>query len=74
LWKEGVGAAAGDAGMGNMPGMTGMQGMGVRSDSLMPMMRVHLDSLAAISPQVAAGMLSMHEAMASRMLDAMGRT
>ena len=58
-------------GMGNMPGMTGMQGMGRRSDSLMPMMRVHLDSLAAIS-QFAAGMLSMHEAMSSRMLDAMG--
>ena len=59
-------------GMGKMPGMTGMQGMGMRSDSLMPMMRAHLDSLAAISPQFAAGMLSMHEAMASRMLDAMG--
>jgi len=58
-------------GMGNMPGMTGMQGMGRRSDSLMPMMRVHLDSLAAIS-HFAAGMLSMHEAMSSRMLDAMG--
>ena len=54
-------------GMDNMPGMTGMQGMG-----LMPMMRAHLDSLAAISPQFAASMLSMHEAMASRMLDAMG--
>jgi hypothetical protein len=59
-------------GMLLMPGMTGMQGMGMRSDSLMPMMRAHLDSLVAISPQVAAGVLSMHEAMASRMLDAMG--
>jgi hypothetical protein len=59
-------------GMGNMPGMAGMQGMGMQSDSLMPMMRAHLDSLAAISPQFAAGMLSMHEAKASRMLDAMG--
>lgn len=59
-------------GMGNMPGMTGMQGMGMRSDSLMPMMRAHLDSLAATSPQFATGMLSMHEAMSSRMLDAMG--
>jgi len=38
----------------------------------MPMMRAHLDSLAATSPQFAAGMLGMHEAMASRMLDAMG--
>jgi len=59
-------------GMGNVPGMTGVQGMGMRGDSLMPMMRVHLDSLAAISPQFAAGMLSVHEAIASRMLDAMG--
>ena len=46
--------------------------MKMRSDSLMPMMRAHLDSLAAISPQFAASMVSMHEAMASRMLDAMG--
>ncbi len=59
-------------GMGNMPGMTGMQGMGMQSDSLMPMMRAHLDSMAALSPQVAARMLSLHEAMASRMVDAMG--
>jgi hypothetical protein len=59
-------------GMGNVPGMTGMRGMGMRSDSLMPMMRAHLDSLAALAPPFAAGVLSMHEAMASRMLDAMG--
>ena len=52
--------------------MSGMQGMKMRSDSLMPMMRAHLDSLAAISPLFAASMVSMHEAMASRMLDAMG--
>jgi hypothetical protein len=58
--------------MGNMPGMTGMPGMGMRSDSLMPMMRGDLDSLAGLSPQFTAGMLSMHESMASRMLDAMG--
>jgi hypothetical protein len=44
----------------------------MRSDSLMPMMRTDLDSLATLSPQFAAGGLSMHEAMASRMLDAMG--
>ena len=51
---------------------SGMQGMMMRSDSLMPMMRAHLDSLAALSPQFAAGVLGTHEAMASRMLDAMG--
>jgi len=49
-----------------------MQSKMMWSDSLMPMMETHLDSLAAMSPQFAAGMLSMHEAMASRMLDAMG--
>ncbi len=56
-------------GMGDMPAM---QGMTMRSDSLMPMMRAHLDSLAVVSPQFAGAMLSMHDAMASRMLDAMG--
>src|SRR5712691_6106450 len=59
-------------GMGNMHGMTGMQGMGMRSDSLMPMMRAHLDSMARMPAQFAAGMLAAHDAMASRMLDAMG--
>ena len=56
-------------GMGNMPGM---QGMAMRSDSLMPMMRVHLDSLERTPAQFAAGMLGAHDAMMSQMLDAMG--
>ena len=56
-------------GMGNMPGM---QGMVMRSDSLMPLMRRHLDSLARMPAQFAAGMLAAHDAMASPMLDAMG--
>lgn len=56
-------------GMGNMPGM---QEMAMRSDSLMSMMRAHLDSLAGEPAQFAGGMLAAHEAMASRMLDAMG--
>lgn len=55
-----------------LPGMQGMPGMVMQSDSLMPMMRADLDSLAARSPQFAAGTLQAHEAMASRMLDAMG--
>ena len=62
-------------GMGNMPGMTGMQGMqemAMRSDSLMSMMRAHLDSLARTPAQFAAGMLGAHDAMMSQMLDAMG--
>jgi hypothetical protein len=49
-----------------------MAGMSMRSDSIMRMMRAHLDSLAAVSPQFAAGMLVAHDAMASQMLDAMG--
>jgi len=49
-----------------------MAGMSMRSDSIMPMMRAHLDSLAAVPPQFAAGMLAAHDAMASQMLDAMG--
>jgi len=56
-------------GMGNMPGM---QGMAMRSDSLMSMMRAHLDSMRARPAQFAAAMLAQHDAMASRMLDAMG--
>ncbi len=55
-----------------MPGMGGMQGMGMRSDSMMPMMRAHLDSMAMMPAQFAASVLAAHDAMASRMLDAMG--
>ena len=56
-------------GMGDMPGMAGMT---MQADSLMPMMRAHLDSLARTPAQFATGMLVAHDAMASRMLDAMG--
>ena len=56
-------------GMGNMPGMAGMT---MQADSLMPMMRAHLDSLAGTPAQFVAGMLRAHDAMASKMLDAMG--
>lgn len=56
-------------GMGNMPGMAGMT---MQTDSLMPMMRAHLDSLGGVPAQFAGGMLSAHEAMASRVLDAVG--
>ena len=55
-----------------MPGMQGMPGMMMRSDSLMPMMRADLDSLARTPSQFAEGMLQAHEPMASQMLDAMG--
>lgn len=56
-------------GMGNMPGMAGMT---MRSDSLMPMMRAHLDSLAALPGRASAEMLAAHDARASALLDAMG--
>lgn len=52
--------------------MSGMQGMTMRSDSMMPMMRAHLDSLAATPAQFVGGMLARHEELASQMLDAMG--
>ena len=52
--------------------MSGMQGMSMRSDSMMPMMRAHLDSLVATPPQFVGGMLPRHEELASQMLDAMG--
>lgn len=52
--------------------MAGMQGMSMRSDSMTAMMRAHLDSLAALPPQFAAGMMATHGALASQMLDAMG--
>src|SRR5437879_224790 len=55
-----------------MPGMQGMPGMAMQSDSLMPMMRADLDSLARMPSQSASRILQAHEAMASRMLDAMG--
>jgi hypothetical protein len=57
--------------MGNMP-MAGMQGIVMRSDSMLSMMRAHLDSLGTASPQAAAGAMSAHDAMMSQMLDAMG--
>jgi hypothetical protein len=54
-----------------MQGMAGMSGM-MKSDSLMPMMRADLDSLAGRSPRGTAGALTAHETMTSAMLDAMG--
>ena len=56
-------------GMGNTPGMAGMT---MQADSLMPMMRAHLDSLTGVPAQGVGGMLRAHDAMASQMLDAMG--
>jgi hypothetical protein len=54
------------AGMGGMQ-MSGMQGM-----SMMAAMRSHMDSMARMSPELMKAMMSRHEDMASRMMDAMG--
>ena len=56
-------------GIGNMPGMAGMT---MQADSLMPMMQAHLDSLARTPAKFGMGMLAAHDALTSRMLDAMG--
>ena len=56
-------------GIGDTPGITTMT---MQADSLMPMMRAHLDSLTGVPAPGAGGMLRAHDAMASRMLDAMG--
>ena len=58
--------------MSGMSNMSGMAGMTMKADSLMPMMRAHLDSLARMPSPSAAGMLQAHETVASQMLDAMG--
>jgi hypothetical protein len=50
----------------------GMQSMTMQADSLLPMMRAHLDSLDRMSGRVTADMVARHEQMASRMLDAVG--
>ncbi|MGH7568890.1 MAG: hypothetical protein ACREMW_09630 [Gemmatimonadales bacterium] len=55
-----------------MPGAGSMQGMAMRSDSLVPMMRAHLDSMGTMPAQFTAAMLAQHDAMASQLLDAMG--
>ena len=58
--------------MPGMAAMPGMAGMTMKADSLMPMMRAHLDSMAGMPPQSASSMLAVHDAMMSQMLDAMG--
>lgn len=54
------------------PASTGMMNMTMQADSLMPMMRAHLDSMAQMPASMDAAMLAKHDEMASRMLDAMG--
>lgn len=51
--------------------MGGMQ-MNMQGMQMMPMMRAHLDSMAAMRPEQMAAMMAGHQDMASRMMDAMG--
>ncbi len=51
--------------------MGGMQ-MTMQGMLMMPMMRQHLDSMAAMRPEQMAAMMTVHQDMASRMMDAMG--
>ncbi|MDZ4862270.1 MAG: hypothetical protein SGJ01_02395 [Gemmatimonadota bacterium] len=64
---EAAQAPAADS-VGTMGGMQmAMQGM-----TMMPLMRAHLDSLGALPPAGMAAVMSAHQDLASRMMDAMG--
>ena len=54
------------------PAANGMMSMTMKADSLMPMMRAHLDSMASMSSSLNPALIARHEELASRMLDAMG--
>lgn len=53
------------------PAPNGMS-MTMQADSLMPMMRTHLDSMAQMAVPMNPAMRAKHEELVSRMLDAMG--
>lgn len=57
---------------GAAPAAQAAPAMEMRSLSLLPGMRAHLDSLAAASAGEAVALLAAHDQMMSRMLDAMG--
>ena len=54
------------------PASTGMMNMSMQADSMIAMMRAHLDSMTPMASSMDAAILAKHEEMASRMLDAMG--
>jgi len=65
--KQEAAQAVGDT-AGKMGGMQmTMQGM-----QMMPLMRAHLDSLAAMQPAQMAAAMAAHQDLASRIMDAMG--
>ena len=57
-----------------MPGDTGIAGMQMTMQGMqmMPAMRAHLDSVAAMTPPQMSAAMSNHEDLASRTMDAMG--
>lgn len=63
--------SAASAATDSVGGMAGMP-MARAGMDMMPQMRAHLDSLAAMSPAQLAGMMAGHQDLASRMMDAMG--
>ena len=48
-----------------------MTGMAMQSMQMMPAMRAHLDSMAAMRPEQLPAMMAAHQDLASRMMDAM---
>ena len=66
--KQEAGQAPAADAAGRMGGMQmGMQGM-----QMIALMRAHLDSLGTMEPAQMAAMMAAHQALTSRMMDAMG--
>jgi len=53
-------------------GSMGNMGMAMPGMQMMPLMRAHLDSVAAMQPSQMAAEMPAHQVLASRMMDAMG--
>lgn len=53
-------------------GQAGEMQMSMQGMQMMPMMQAHLDSMAAMRPEQMVAMMTSHQDMASRMMDAMG--
>jgi hypothetical protein len=56
--------------MDSMP--MGGDHMGMGGSDMMPMMRVHMDSMMHLSPAQMSGMMAAHDRMMSQMMDRMG--
>ena len=49
-----------------------MTGMAMQAMQMMPLMQAHLDSLGSMPPEQMAAMMSAHQDLSSRTMDAMG--